>query len=331
MNFSLNKILFTTFLLFLLFIPNFQSSMLFSQEKDQDLIELRESNDYTRLDLSNYDIDDISNITSSDDKIFINFTSDKTILSYDINGNLLKEIDISNSLAVSIVINDVRTNEYDSYLYYFQVFNNINFYMFDNMNNIIYNFDNEFNNKSKRKLFVEDQFRIEPVKLSKQFYTPTYNSLLFFDKYSNIFYLVENGGYTKLLQVDYEVKKFYFDKSSQQIFIYNNEKNQIDLYTLRGIFIKTIDFITPTNDNDFFENFISADKNEIVIKTRNNIYSLLFDIKDFKLSSKTNWKKMDLTESLKINADNIVSIFNINIKNKNKFILKTEDEIILLK
>ncbi len=326
LNLFLKKTITPIFLL--LFI--FMQSTLFTQEIDDDtVIKLKESNEYSVLDLRNYDIDDISNITSSNDKIFINFTSDKTILSYDEVGSFIQENDISNSLAVSIVINSVRTNKYDSYLYFFHTFNDLNFYAFDNMNNIVYNYDNEFNIKTKRKLFVEEQFEIEPVKLSNKFYTPSYNSLLFLDNYSNQFYLVENGGYTKNLQLNYEVKEFYFDISSQQFYIYNSLKKQIDIYTLRGIFIKTIKNLDKILQDNRFRKIITANKNEIIIQTQKDIFSLKLNANKKEIIKNQPWEKVVLPKTKKLETKEILNIFNINIKNKNKLIIKTENQVIL--
>ena len=311
---NLKKILFTLFIVTI--------TICYSQEK----IKLMENKEITILDLKSYDIDDISNITSSDDKIYINFTSDKSILSYDKNGHFLKENDISNDLAASIVINSVRTIKYDSYLYYFQVFNNLNFYMFDNMNNIIYNFDNEFNIKTKRKIFTEEQFEIENIKLSNQFYTPTYNSLLFLDKSSNQIYLLENGAYNIVIQCDYEIKNYYFDKRSQQIFIYNRNKKQIDIYTLRGIFIKTINTLDIVLKDSKLKKIISANEKEIIIQTTTGLFSYKFEFEEFALTTESYWKNINIPK-----IKNITNIFSINIKNRNKFIIQTENNIIMLK
>jgi len=312
----------------LIFLFLIQSNI-HSQKIDNSVIKLKKSNDFTVLDLKNYDIDDISNITSSDNKIYVNFTSDKTILSYDEVGSFIKENDISNSLAVSIVINSVRTNKYDSYLYSFRIFNNINFYAFDNMNNIVYNYDNELNIKTKRKLFIEEQFEIEPVRLSKRFYTPSYNSLLFLDNYSNQFYLVENGGYTKNLLLDYEIKDFYFDNSSQQFYIYNASKKEIDIYTLRGIFIQTIKNLNIILADNKFKKIITANKEKILIQTKKEIYSIMLNTDKKNIRRNQSWEKVELPKIDGIKFTDILNIYNISIKNKNKLIMKTENKVIL--
>ena len=331
MTFKIKKIKISLFLVAIIFLSFSKLAITQSIDDNEMKLDSYNSSNLISFDLKSYDIDDISNIISTNDKICINFTSDKTILTYDENGSFLKENDISNSLAVSILINSVRTIKYDSYLYYLQYFNNSNFYSFDNMNNVIYNFDNEFNVKTKRKLFVEEQFELEGVNLSYKFFTPTYNSLLFFDKLSNTFYLVENGGYTKVIICNYTVRDFHFDVKTQRIFIYNNDNKTIDIYSLRGIFIKTIKGLDKIIKDNGFKGFVSVDaNNKIQILTTNGMYNYDLNSK-MKDKKSLKWKNSIISKNLKINSTNILNVYNLIIKNQTKYIFRTENELFMLK